>query len=192
MGAAARFCNWLQNGQPTGTEGNGTAETGAYTLNGAIFQTALMAITRNAGATDFIPTENEWYKAAYFDPKLNSGTGGYWLYPTMSNTAPGNALPDTGNNANYQSSSYTDSTNYLTPVGDFVLSPGPFGTYDMGGDVFQWTEAVFSGDTTRGMCGGCWVAGTGADQLHGRRRCRHAARRVRRYRFPCCKWRSGP
>ena len=44
----------------------GTTETGAYTLNGATTQTALMAITRNAGATYFIPSENEWYKAAYY------------------------------------------------------------------------------------------------------------------------------
>ena len=29
-GDAARFCNWLQNGQPTGAEGNGTTETGIY------------------------------------------------------------------------------------------------------------------------------------------------------------------
>ena len=50
-GDAARFCNWLQNGQPTGAEGTGTTETGAYTLNGATTQSALMAITRNAGAT---------------------------------------------------------------------------------------------------------------------------------------------
>ena len=32
-----------------------------------------MAITRNAGATYFIPSENEWYKAAYYDPTLNGG-----------------------------------------------------------------------------------------------------------------------
>ena len=30
---AARFCNWLQNGQPASPEGAGTTETGAYTLN---------------------------------------------------------------------------------------------------------------------------------------------------------------
>ena len=63
-GDAARFCNWLQNGQPTGPEGPGTTETGAYTLNGDT--TNLMAITRNAGATYFLPSENEWYKAAYY------------------------------------------------------------------------------------------------------------------------------
>ena len=30
--SAIRFCNWLQNGQPTGLEGPGTTETGAYAL----------------------------------------------------------------------------------------------------------------------------------------------------------------
>ncbi len=63
---AARFANWLHNGQPTGAEGPGTTETGAYTLNGAADDSALAGITRNPNATWFIPTENEWYKAAYY------------------------------------------------------------------------------------------------------------------------------
>ena len=124
-GDAARFSNWLDNGQPTGPEGSGTTETGAYTLNGAVSQSALMAITRNAGAEYFIPTENEWYKAAYY-----SGVGStYYTYATSSNTAPGNTLssllPD---EANYYISNYTDPTNYLTPVGAFAASPSPWGT----------------------------------------------------------------
>lgn len=31
---SCRFANWLGNGQPNGSEGVGTTETGAYTLNG--------------------------------------------------------------------------------------------------------------------------------------------------------------
>ena len=78
-GDAARFANWLQNGQPTNLgEAAGSTETGAYTLNGATSQSALMAISRNAGATYFIPSENEWYKAAYFNPSNST----YWTYPT--------------------------------------------------------------------------------------------------------------
>ena len=62
---AARFCNWLQNGQLTGVRGTGTTETGAYTLNG---DTTSGTESRNANAKYFIPSENEWYKAAYYNP----------------------------------------------------------------------------------------------------------------------------
>ncbi len=49
-GDAARFCNWLQNGQPTsGTEATGTTETGAYTLSGATSNTALNAVAQRRG-----------------------------------------------------------------------------------------------------------------------------------------------
>jgi hypothetical protein len=53
-GDAARFMNWLHNGQPTGAQGMGTTERGAYTLDGATSHTELMAITRNADAKMFL------------------------------------------------------------------------------------------------------------------------------------------
>ena len=70
-------------------------------------------------------------------------------------TAPSNILSATGtNNANYYNGDYTDPTNYLTPVGAFADSPGPYGTYDMGGDVWQWNEANSRALTTVGCVAG--------------------------------------
>jgi len=88
---AARFCNWLHNGQ-----GNGDTETGAYINIGNE-----STFARQPGARYFIPTENEWYKAAYYDPnKGGPGVPGYWDYPMMSDqpTVPSNDLidPDPG------------------------------------------------------------------------------------------------
>ena len=116
-----------------------------------------MAVTRNAGATYFIPSENEWYKAAYYNPSNSS----YWLYPTQSNTEPSYVLSATGTNNANSSYPFSDPTDYLTPVGAFAASPGPYGTYDMGGDVWQWNEANFN-DLSRGMRGCSWKMGAPA------------------------------
>ena len=80
-----RFANWLNNGQ-----GAGDTETGAYTLlGGTPTPSNGLSITRNAGATWFLPSENEWYKSAYHQPAAQGGdTDNYWLYPTGSNTDP--------------------------------------------------------------------------------------------------------
>lgn len=72
-GDAARFSNWLHNGQPTGSQNASTTEDGAYTLNGAISDAALYAVSRNANANWFIPSVNEWYKAAYHQPADQGG-----------------------------------------------------------------------------------------------------------------------
>jgi hypothetical protein len=95
---AARFANWLHNGQPTGPQGAGTTEDGAYHSIGN--QTLF---GRTAGAKFFIPTENEWYKAAYHD-KTAGLAASYFDYPTGTNAVPGtdvNEATNPGNNANY-------------------------------------------------------------------------------------------
>ena len=102
---AARFSNWMANGQPTGAQVGTTTENGAYTLNGATSGVGFTKNTTNpntaAAVNWWIPSENEWYKAAYYSPSLNGGTGGYWLYPTQSNTDPGNTIGAGANQANY-------------------------------------------------------------------------------------------
>jgi formylglycine-generating enzyme required for sulfatase activity len=143
--------NWLANNEPTGPEGLGTTETGTYALNGSTGSAALMAVTRSNTATWVLPTVDEWYKAAYY---AGGGTNaGYWDYPTASDIAPVNALSGTGtNNANFQ----TVTPNLLTPVGFFAASPGPYGTFDQGGDVSQWNETARLNDM-RGRRGGSFA-----------------------------------
>ena len=102
-GDAARFANWLNNRQPRGLQNTSTTEDGAYSLNGATTNEALMAATRNSGATWVIPTEDEWYKAAFYDPDKQAAAG-YWDYPTRSDAPPGRDMSEStnpGNNANY-------------------------------------------------------------------------------------------
>jgi formylglycine-generating enzyme len=155
-GDAARFCNWLQNGQPTGPQALATTEDGTYYLNGATTSAALMAVTRKPGLKWAIPNEDEWYKAAYH--KNDGVTGSYWDYPTGTDTPPSNALinPDPGNNANFFGTDYTiGNPYYRTPVGEFENSESPYGTFDQGGNIHEWNETAVT-TLTRGERGGSY------------------------------------
>jgi YD repeat-containing protein len=174
-GDAARFANWLSNGQPTGvTERPGTTETGAYTLNGAT-----TANTRNTGAKWFIPTENEWYKAAYYQPASAGGdSDSYWAYAMKTNSVPNSAqppgasAPDPTRVGNFYandgiangydnglavtgSTSYSSSQNYLIDVGAYTSSPSYYGTFDQGGNAWEWNETAVT-NSSRGLRGGSW------------------------------------
>ena len=156
-GDCARFANWLHNGEPAGGEDLGTTEDGSYLLNGAVSNADLLAVTRKAGATWVIPSEDEWYKPAYH--RNDGPTSNYWSYPMRTSLAPNNGNPggDTGNSANYHDGDYTIGSPYWrSNVGYLSLSAGPYGTFDQGGNVAEWNEAVISGSyyTGRGIRGG--------------------------------------
>jgi formylglycine-generating enzyme len=174
-GDAARFANWLHNGQPTGPQNSATTEEGAYALNGAITHTELTAVTRNPGAKWFIPTENEWYKAAYHQPAAQGGdSDGYWLYPMKTNSQPYSdqppgTTPDNTRVGNFfeidgvangyndgfavtGSMTFSASQNYLTDVGAYTSSSSFYGTFDQGGNVWEWNET--KSGSVRGLLGG--------------------------------------
>ena len=157
-GDAVRFANWLANDQPIGVQDLTTTEDGAYYLNGATSDAALMAVTRKPDAQWWIPSEDEWYKAAYHK---NDGVTDYWDYPSGTNDVPSNQLinPDPGNNATFrQNNAYTIGGPYYwtTMVGEFENSESPYGTFDQAGNVKEWNEAVVeTGDFRwRGLRGG--------------------------------------
>jgi formylglycine-generating enzyme len=142
-GDAARFTNWLSNGQPTGAQDMTTTENGTYYLHGATTDAQLAAVSRNPNAKWAIATENEWCKAAYYDPAAHS----YLAYPTGSGSVPGRDMADaSGNNANYTGTRPIDSGKYFTTVaGQFRNSASPYGTFDQGGNVREWNESILSG-----------------------------------------------
>lgn len=151
-GDAARFTNWLDNGQPTGAAGPGTTEEGSYFINGAMTDAALLAVVREDDATWALPTENEWYKAAYYDGAQDV----YFDFPTGSDDTPSNDLidPDPGNNATFSAGDLTiDAPYYRTEIGAHENSSSPYGTFDQGGNVFEWNEKVVY-NFFRGMRGG--------------------------------------
>ena len=136
---SCRFANWLGNGQGR----LATTETGAYTLNGYNGDDG-RTIQRNAGWKWAVTSEDEWYKAAYY--KGGRTNAGYWLYPTQSNTHPWSATwhDASGNNANYYSTGTypIGSPYYRTDVGEFQNSASAYGTFDQGGNVWEWNEAI--------------------------------------------------
>jgi hypothetical protein len=136
---ALRFANWLENGAPSGAQGPATTEDGAYTFTGATTVGA-----RKANTHFFLPTEDEWFKAAYFDPT----TYDWFDYPMSSNSAPSCSSPTAAPN----SANCAGAQGDLTRRGAYSGSASPYGTFDQGGNVWEWNETTLfdSGRVQRG------------------------------------------
>jgi formylglycine-generating enzyme required for sulfatase activity len=143
---ALRFANWLDNGQASGD-----TETGAYTLLGQSATPINTTVARNSGAIFFVPSESEWYKAAYYD----AASASFFDYPTATDAQTSCVQPlfDNGNSANCWPA-FSLAGN-LTSVGAYGLSDSVYGTFDQGGNVWEWNEAIANG-SERVYRGGAW------------------------------------
>jgi len=137
---ALRFANWLHNGQ-----GNGDTETGAYTLLGGAPTPSNPMVQRNAGATVFLATDEEWYKAAYYDTSLAI----FYDYPAGIDAVIVCSAPTPAPNT----ANCGGAAGGFTPVGSYPNSRSPSGTLDQGGNVSEWTDGdvgVLENRTIRG------------------------------------------
>ena len=152
---AARVSNWYQNGATSSS----STETGAYTLVGG--QTTGTAPAVNPGATFYVPTEDQWYKAAYY---MGGGTSaGYWDFATQSDSNPTavtagstgiGSAGSTGNFANYLTAADWNSQNgNVTTVGTNG-GPSAYGAFDMNGNLTEWNDLTGAADSLRGYRGG--------------------------------------
>ena len=181
---AAMFANYLTSGNVNNGAYNtstgdpvywGDSDASKYTGITARDSAEMDALVSTYGKVYVIPTEDEWYKAAYYDPSLNAGAGGYYEYPTSSMTVPSNDLtdPDGGNNATFYISvgDYTIRSPYWrTEVGAHENSESPYDTFDQGGNVWEWNEALY-GDFrggVRGLKGASFHAFSGDLRASGR------------------------
>lgn len=121
---AMKYCNWL-------TTGN--VDSGYYGVGG----TNMSGLSHDAyaaanGVTYFVPTEDEWYKAAYYKPDVS----GYSLYANGTDTVP---TWGTTSGWNYNNDGYVyPSPNYTWTVG--YGGEEQNGTYDIMGNVWEWME----------------------------------------------------
>ena len=166
-GDAARFANWMHNGQPSGLQDVTTTEDGAYFLDGATSDEALTTVTREPDARVVLPSGDEWYKAAYYD----GDAAVYYEYPTGSDTFPTPEAPPgtdmTDGSANcysYEDGYVVGLPFYTSEVGAYVAKPSdsPYGTFDQGGNVGEWNELV-PFDLYRCVYGGNW--GTNSNSM---------------------------
>jgi len=148
----ARFINWLNTS---------TGNFPAYKLNvngGPILWASSDAgydpnnKFRNSLAHYFLPSVDEWYKAAFYDPT----SGVYFDFPTGSNTQPtAVASGTTAGTAVYGGQSGPAN---ITLAGGL----SPYGTMGQGGNVNEWEETNFdltndSSAEDRGVRGGYWL-----------------------------------
>lgn len=165
---AAAFVNWLNTS---------TGHQAAYQLDGTNTALTLWSsvdawqaggenLYRHKDAYYFLPSEDEWYKAAYHQ---NDGvTANYWDYATGSNTIPTAVASGTG--------AGTAVYNGVTASPEAVDNDGglsAYGTRGQNGNVWEWQESAFDGVNNsssegRAFRGGYWDSPEGLLRSSGR------------------------
>ncbi|MEO1585236.1 MAG: SUMF1/EgtB/PvdO family nonheme iron enzyme [Planctomycetota bacterium] len=158
---AARYANWLHNDKAATAD---AINFGAYDTT--TFESdpdtgdLLDQVSRSPDARYWIPSLDEWFKAAHYDPNRNGpGEGGYWDFPNGNNEPLTPGLPgEPGAETSYR----VDEAgfNELTiPVGAYPETQSPWGLLDVSGGATEWTETYLPGQEQRTRIWGGSLAG---------------------------------
>lgn len=145
---AARFVNWLNEdvGAAQAYKFDAAGDFQLWAPSDAGYNAANPF--RNSLARYVLPSVDEWYKAAYYDPVADL----WWDYPTGSDAAPMSIA--SGNAPG------TAVWNQTTGPADVQQAGGesPFGTVGQGGNVLEWQEnsGLIHSSDLRFVRGGTW------------------------------------
>jgi len=145
---AAAFVNWLNTSSgyspAYNLAYNGGSTNSSWVMSlwssAQAWQNGGQNLFRNVNAYYFLPSDNEWFKAAYY----NGATSDYWNYPTASNNAP-TAVPS-GTAAGTAVYGY-DPTSSPAPVKS-AGGLSAYGTMGQGGNAAEWMETAATGSNT--------------------------------------------
>ncbi len=166
---AAAFVNYLNTS--TGHAKAYNLDTGAtaltlWTPSDAGYDAS--NLYRNRNAYYFLPSENEYYKAAYYDPNKVGGAG-YWLYATGSNSIPTPVASGT----TAGTAVYNNNPVVQPAAVDQSGGLSPYGTRGQTGNVYEWMETAADGvnnspSENRALRGGYYYFNEGplASSLH--------------------------
>lgn len=150
---AARFVNWLNTSQgfqaAYNFDGSGNfqlwASSEAWQLDGE-------NLFRHKDAHYWLPSEDEWYKAAFYDPV----SAAYFEFPNGKNTPPAPVVSGTADDTAVYTHSEFQGPADVTQAGGL----SPFGIMGMGGNVAEWHETrfdpLFGDPRNRTIRGGFW------------------------------------
>ena len=139
---AAIYCNWLHNDKST-TDLD-AFRSGVYDVASFTDQPGSNVLVndqdaRSPGAKFWIPSFDEWLKAAHWDPdKDGPGQGGWWLYNNGSDTQPTIGLPGEGETA--AGLDFPFGEEFRIPLEAYPDTQTPWGLLDTSGGGVEWNE----------------------------------------------------
>src|SRR5262245_52284284 len=143
---AAVMCNWLNNGKSSAASAfmSGAYDVSTFTPDIA-FPTFNDQRRHTPGAHYWIPTLDEYLKAAFYDPdRGGSGVGGWWTYPNRSDTPLIYGPPPAfGGDGTAQANSGFTLPNHAErniPLGAYPTVQSPWGLLDPAGGTAEWIE----------------------------------------------------